>query len=49
LFCGFHAGMRKLEIVEAVPEWFNLLGRTVEIRADRNLSTEGSRRADLFH
>jgi site-specific recombinase XerD len=24
LFCGFHAGMRKLEIVEAVPEWFNL-------------------------
>lgn len=33
LFCGFHAGMRKLEIVEAVPEWFNLPGRTVEIRA----------------
>ena len=33
LFCGFHAGMRKLEIVEAVPEWFNLLRRTVEIRA----------------
>jgi site-specific recombinase XerD len=33
LFCGFQAGMRKLEIVEAVPEWFNLSGRTVEIRA----------------
>lgn len=33
LFCGFHTGMRKLEIVEAVPEWFNLSGRTVEIRA----------------
>jgi integrase len=33
LFCGFHAGMRKLEIVEAVPEWFNLSARTVEIRA----------------
>ena len=32
LFCGFHAGMRKLEIVEAVPEWFNLLARTIEIR-----------------
>ena len=30
LFCGFHA---KLEMVEAVPEWFNLPGRTVEIRA----------------
>ena len=25
--------MRKLEIVEAVPEWFNLPRRTVEIRA----------------
>lgn len=33
LFCGFHTGMRKLEIVEAVPEWFNLNARTVEIRA----------------
>jgi hypothetical protein len=31
LFCGFHAGMRKLEIVEAVPEWFNLSARTVEL------------------
>jgi hypothetical protein len=25
--------MRKLEIVEAVPEWFNLAARIVEIRA----------------
>lgn len=33
LFCGFHTGMRKLEIVEAVPDWFNLARRTVEIRA----------------
>jgi site-specific recombinase XerD len=33
LFCGFHAGMRKLEIAEAVPEWFNLAAQTVEIRA----------------
>jgi len=33
LFCGFHVGMRKLEIVEAVPEWFNLSRRTVEIHA----------------
>jgi site-specific recombinase XerC len=31
--CGFQSGMRKLEIVEAVPEWFNLSARTVEIRA----------------
>jgi site-specific recombinase XerD len=33
LFSGFHTGMRKLEIVEAVPEWFNLTARTLEIRA----------------
>lgn len=33
LFCGFHAGMRKLEIVEAVPAWFNLKAQTVEVRA----------------
>ena len=33
LFCGFHAGMRKLEIVEALPDWFNLSTPTVEIRA----------------
>lgn len=33
LLCGFHVGMRKLEIVEAIPEWFNLKTRTVEIRA----------------
>ncbi|MFZ3375037.1 MAG: tyrosine-type recombinase/integrase [Chthoniobacterales bacterium] len=33
LFCGFHTGMRKLEIIEAVPEWFNLSRKTVEIRA----------------
>ena len=33
LYCGFHVGMRKLEIVEAIPEWFNLDRKTVEIRA----------------
>ncbi|MFL6546086.1 MAG: tyrosine-type recombinase/integrase [Candidatus Udaeobacter sp.] len=33
LFCGFHTGMRKMEIVEAVPSWFDLSARTVEIRA----------------
>ncbi|MEO8351349.1 MAG: tyrosine-type recombinase/integrase [Chthoniobacteraceae bacterium] len=32
LFCGFHTGMRKLEIVESVPEWFNLRAKTLEIR-----------------
>ena len=33
LFCGFHVGMRRMEIVEARPEWFNLRARTLEIRA----------------
>ena len=37
LFAGFHVGMRKLEIVEAVPEWFNLSARTVEIRASKGI------------
>ena len=32
LFCGFHVGMRRQEIVEARPEWFNLQARTLEIR-----------------
>ena len=34
LFCGFHTGMRKLEIVEAVHEWFDLRAKTVE-RSER--------------
>ena len=33
LFCGFHVGMRKQEIIEAIPEWFNLSRKTLEIRA----------------
>jgi site-specific recombinase XerD len=33
LFCGFHVGMRKQEIIEAIPEWFNLGRKTLEIRA----------------
>ncbi len=24
LYCGFHAGLRKGEIVQARPEWFDL-------------------------
>lgn len=26
MYCGFHAGMRSLEIIEARPEWFRLSG-----------------------
>ena len=33
LYCGFHVGMRKMEIIESIPEWFNLSRKTLEIRA----------------
>jgi integrase len=33
LYCGFHAGMRKNEIAEARPEWFDLERGLVTIRA----------------
>jgi len=32
LHCGFHAGMRKTEIIEARPEWFDLKGGGVTIQ-----------------
>jgi integrase len=32
LYCGFHAGMRKNEIIEARPEWFDLKAGSVTIR-----------------
>ena len=32
LFCGFHAGLRREEIVEAVPWWFHLDTRKLELR-----------------
>jgi integrase len=31
LYCGFHAGMRKEEIIEARPEWFDLRSGCVNI------------------
>jgi integrase len=31
LFCGFHAGMRKEEVIEARPEWFDLASGHVHI------------------
>lgn len=31
LFCGFHAGMRKEEVIEARPEWFDLKGGHIHI------------------
>lgn len=32
LFCGFHAGMRKQEIIEARPDWFDLKGKAIHVR-----------------
>jgi integrase len=32
LFCGFHAGMRKNEIIEARPDWFDVEGKKVHIK-----------------
>lgn len=33
LYCGMHAGMRKLEIVEARPNWFDLEAGLIHIQA----------------
>jgi integrase len=32
LFCGFHAGMRKAEIIEARPDWFDLKTGSIHVR-----------------
>ena len=32
LFCGFHAGMRKQEIIEARPDWFDLKAGSIHVR-----------------
>jgi len=32
LYCGFHAGLRRNEIMEARPEWFDLDGRMLHIK-----------------
>ncbi len=34
MFCGFHAGMRKNEIVNARPAWFDLQNRQINILSD---------------
>jgi integrase len=32
LFCGFHAGFRKAEIIEARPDWFDLKAGLIHVR-----------------
>jgi integrase len=33
LFCGFHAGMRKQEIIEARPDWFDLQTNSIHVQS----------------
>src|SRR6266487_1216620 len=33
LFCGFHAGMRKAEIIEARPDWFDLSQGSIHVQS----------------
>jgi integrase len=40
LYCGFHAGMRKLEIIEARPHWFDLKAGAVTIQATETFQTK---------
>jgi integrase len=45
LYCGFHAGLRKNEIIEARSEWFDLEHGALHVRAT-DTSSEGQRGAD---
>jgi integrase len=40
LYCGFHAGMRKLEIIEARPHWFDLRAGCVTIQHTPTFTTK---------
>ena len=45
LMCGFHAGMRKNEIIEAAPWWFNLELRHLDLRSTAGLRFGAIKRA----
>jgi integrase len=47
LFCGFHAGMRKQEIVEAHPDWFQLGANRLEIDATPTFRPKGRKARTL--
>ncbi len=40
LYCGLHAGMRKLEIIEARPEWFDLKAGLIHLQATSTFQTK---------
>ncbi len=42
-FCGFHAGLRKLEIIESRPEWFNLTVGTVSVQSSATFTPKNRR------
>lgn len=37
LFAGFHAGLRKDEIINATPEWFDFIGHTINVPAEQEI------------
>ncbi|WP_395739332.1 tyrosine-type recombinase/integrase [Prosthecobacter sp.] len=41
LYCGLHAGMRKLEIIEARPEWFDLEAGLIHVQATPTFEPKG--------
>ena len=42
-YCGFHAGMRKNEIIEARPDWFDLEAGLIHITNTATFTTKGRR------
>lgn len=41
LYCGFEAGMRKNEIIEARPEWFDLPGKAIHLTVTPTFEPKG--------
>jgi site-specific recombinase XerD len=45
LMCGFHAGLRKNEIIESVPWWFHLTLRHIDLRSTPTLRFNDKKQA----
>lgn len=41
LYCGIQAGMRKMEVIEARPDWFDLEARLIHIQRTTTFSPKG--------
>jgi integrase len=46
LFCGFHAGMRKSEIMNAQPSWFNVESRILTIPCNVDVTLQNGQKAE---